>query len=232
MATASTEVLTGSSGTSTKPVPNVPTSAPAVAHADSPPTIVPLVRRSRSCQWATAGDTALRTAATGTSAANVTPMAPPVPPPPAPPPRADGPSQRTIGTVSSASSPPPIRRPTTRRPGCVRSATRPPIAAPTEIPSRTAPNDRRRRFQREAHVWREQAHREDLEDEDTPSRNEDGPGRQYRRQRRGGDSRLVCERLRARSRSLRAHAFRNRRGRLRASARRTVAGILEPKLGC
>ena len=80
------------------------------------------------------GETALRTAATGTSAANVTSMAPPVPPP-----RADGPSQRTIGTVSSASSPPPIRRPTTRRRGFVRSATQPPIAAPTEIPSNTAP---------------------------------------------------------------------------------------------
>ena len=35
---------TGSSGTSTKPVANVPTSAPAVAHAESRPTTVPLAR--------------------------------------------------------------------------------------------------------------------------------------------------------------------------------------------
>jgi len=134
IATASTEVLTGSSGTSTKPVPKVPTSAPAVAHPESTPIVVPLARRSRSCQRATVGETALSTAATGTSAANVTSSAPAVPPS-----RADGPSQRTTGTVSRASRPPPINKPTTKRRGLALSATHPPVAAPTAMPSSTAP---------------------------------------------------------------------------------------------
>ena len=39
--TANTATSVGTSGTMTKPVPNVPTSAPAVAHADRRPTTAP-----------------------------------------------------------------------------------------------------------------------------------------------------------------------------------------------
>lgn len=131
---ASTALLTGISGTSTKPVPKVPTSAPAVAHADRRPTTVPLARRSRSCSRAIVGETALRTAALGTSASSVLPSAAMSPPP-----RAPGPSARTIGTVSSASRPPPSSSRTTSRRRSWRSANQPPRAAPTAMPASAAP---------------------------------------------------------------------------------------------
>ena len=80
--------MTGSRGTSTNPVTNVPASAPAVAQAESRPNTVPLEPRSRSWSLARVGVTALSTAAAGSSAANVSTSAPASPPP-----RSDGPEQ-------------------------------------------------------------------------------------------------------------------------------------------
>ena len=112
-----TAVLTGISGTSTKPVPKVPTRAPAVPQAESRPTTVPLRCRLCSCRWAMAGDTALSAAAAGTSATTVIPSAASSPSP-----RAPGPSQCTAGTVSTVSSPPAINSATTSLRVSVRSA--------------------------------------------------------------------------------------------------------------
>ena len=124
----------GTSGTITKPVANVPTRPPAVAHADSRPTTEPVSPRSRSCIRATVGVTALSTAAGGNSATSVTMKAAASPPP-----RSASPSPRMSGTVSIASTPPDASRTASSRRSSSRSAARPPTAAPAAIPARTVP---------------------------------------------------------------------------------------------
>ncbi len=129
-----TVARTGRSGTSTKPVANVPASAPAVAHALSRPTTVPLAARSPSCSLTTTGVTALRTVAGGSSANSASAIALAVPEP-----SNASPSARTSGTVSSASSPPPARSSASSGRGGTRSAAWPPAAAPSAMPASTTP---------------------------------------------------------------------------------------------
>ena len=131
---ANTAALVGMSGTSTNPVPKVPTSAPAVAHADRLPTTRPVCSRSCSRSLATTGLTALSTKAGGNRMVSAMPRAANSSVP-----RAALPNARTSGTAAMHSRPPaPSSSGSSQRPS-KRSAARPPAAAPAAIPASAAP---------------------------------------------------------------------------------------------
>ena len=148
---------------------NVPASAPAVAHADSRPTTVPLAARSPSCSLTTTGVTALSTVAGGSSANTAIASAPPCPEP-----SNASPQRRTSGTVASASSPPvdeqrgeqPARVDLVRGPAAHRRAER-------DAGQHDA-DDRRVGLERQPDVRREQPDAEDLEHEHRARRAEHG----------------------------------------------------------
>ena len=124
----------GSAATSTKPVTNVPTRAPAVPAAESPPTTEPVSAVETRRSFAAMGLTALSTAVGSTNAVRASStMA--VGPPPA----TVGPRAVTIGTEASASAPPATIVGPSRRRGSTRSASRPPRALPRAMPARTVP---------------------------------------------------------------------------------------------
>ena len=128
-----TIIRTGITATRTKPVMNVPARAPAVPAAESPPTTAPVSSTEPSTSLATIGLTALTTAAGSRNAAATSSTVEDAVVSTA------GPSDRTIGTDSQLSTPPATIVGPIRRAGSMRSASRPPTAAPTAIPANTVP---------------------------------------------------------------------------------------------
>ena len=127
-------VVTAAIATSTNPVRNVATIAPAVPYAESRPTVVPVDARSRSWSLTTAGGTALSTVAAGRNPIDVSTMIVPM---------LDDvpalPTARIVGTVAIASAPPAISSSGIRRRGSNRSAATPPSPAPIAMPASTVP---------------------------------------------------------------------------------------------
>ncbi len=151
--------LTGISGTRTKPVPKVPTRAPAVAQAESRPTMVPLARRSCSCMCDhRRRDGAEDGGGRDRGRARVIPRAASSPSP-----RAPGPSQRITGTVSSVSRPPPTSSADHQQAGVGPIRQVPAGRGPGRDPGEGGADDRGGRLQGQADVRRQQPDREDLE---------------------------------------------------------------------
>jgi hypothetical protein len=124
----------GRAATRTKPVTKVPTSAPAVPAAESPPTTDPVSAVEERRSLAAIGLTALRTAVGSTKAASASrTMAG------GPPPATAGPSDVTTGTETRASAPPATIVGPSRIRGSTRSASRPPAALPMAMPASTVP---------------------------------------------------------------------------------------------
>ena len=188
MPIASTESLTGISGTRTKPVPKVPTRSPAVAQAESLPyggAAGPQVVELR--RWTTAGETALRTAAEGTRAARVIPRAASSPSP-----RAPGPSQRITGTVSSESRPPPTSSANHQQAGVGPIRQVPAGGGPGRDPGEGGADDRGGRLQGQADVRRQEPDREDLEHQHGAGGEEDDRGGGGLGQGAGQGRALLC----------------------------------------
>ena len=91
---------------------------------------------SSSCNWTftTMGETELSTAAGRKKPATASTTVAPTPPAPL-----SFPSDRTMGTVQSASAPPSTRTGPMSRRGGIRSASLPPPHAPTAMPASTVP---------------------------------------------------------------------------------------------
>ena len=165
----------GTSGTITKPVANVPTRPPAVAHADSRPTTEPVSARSRSCIRATVGVTALSTAAGGNSATSVTVKAAASPPPrsasPSPRDERDGEHRQHAAGREQDRQQPPLVEPVGRA-AADRGAGR--------DPGQDGADDRGRRLERQPDVRRQQPDPEDLEHQHRAGGDEDEAGRHDR----------------------------------------------------
>ena len=129
-----TTLVDGNASTSTKPVRNVPTSAPAVAAAERRPTTPPVSATLRSCSFATIGVTVLSAAAGRKKPAAASGIAAVLPSP-----RRLSPNACTSGTESRLSSPPSTIAGPISRHGSWRSASAPPAQAPTAMAARTVP---------------------------------------------------------------------------------------------
>ena len=169
-------------------MPKVPTSAPAVAHADRLPTMRPVCSRSRSCSLATTGLTALSTKRRREQDHQRDAAAPAARPCRA----RRSPNVRASGTAAMQSSPPAASSSGSSQRPSKRSAARPPAAAPAAMPASAAPMIAVVVSSVRPDVGRQQPHAEDLEHEHRAGRQEDeragraGAERPARRGREGG----------------------------------------------
>ncbi len=159
--------VVGNSATRMKPVPNTPTSDPAVPSASTRPTTRPVCSTSRSCALTVNGLTALSNAAgakNATAARNtiVTGLDASVP----------GPTTRMIGTAAIAAAPPSVSAIGSSARGSKRSARRPPHHVPGGDAGEDDADHAGERLQRHPDVGRQQAPGERLQDEDAPGRHE------------------------------------------------------------
>ena len=131
---SSTSVEVAKADSRTKPVRNVPASAPTVPSADSRPTVWPVSARVRSRSFTTPGGTSDSTYAAGATASSTSTTVPTGPVP-----RKAAPTAKTSGREVSTSAPPSTVAGPSQRLGSSRSASRPPVAAPPAMAASATP---------------------------------------------------------------------------------------------
>jgi hypothetical protein len=126
--------LVGKTATSRKPVRKVAAMPPRVPMPDSRPTTEPVSARLASCSLTTMGGTADSSAAgitTATAASSSTlPASAPV---------STDPAKRTSGRTATTRAPPATSNGAISRRGSVRSASAPPVHAPTAMAASAKP---------------------------------------------------------------------------------------------